>query len=243
MRRPAGLTYAPTPARTGVGWRRPAAWTRVRVHAKTAWAEPRPVLGRAARWAVGLLLALLSLAVLGKEPALRASVLRQVEAVRAGSAAWVPAGGSAAAPAAELTPLALVSDGGLFVLGADGRQEPAGGAALAGRVPIVTGVPVREVPDQMRVRLEAPVDLDLVKRILSGAGVETVSEINLEDPRTIVLYTRDAVKVKFERGPELSRDLRRFSAVRADLRRRGETAAVIDLQYLQQAVVRTRARR
>lgn len=244
MRRPPGLTYAPVPAPGGPGRRRPAAWRNLRVHTKGAWAEPRPVLGRVARWGVGLLLAVLSLAVLGREPALREAVRQQLNALRNGNAAEaVPSGGSAAAPAVELTPLALVSDGGLFVLGTDGCLEPAGGAALAERVPIVTGVPVREVPDQMRVRLEAPVELDLVKRILSGTGAETVSEINLEDPRAIVLYTRDAVKVKFERGPELSRDLRRFAAIREDLHRRGETAAVIDLRYLQQAVVRTRARR
>jgi hypothetical protein len=245
MKRPLGLTYAAVPGRGAQPACRPGAWRRLRVQTRGAWVEPRPVLGRAGRWVVGSLLVVLSLAVLGKEPALRETVLRQAggwwERLTAAPAA--PRSAEEPVRGAEFLPLALVSDGGLFVLGADGRLEPAGAQALADRLPIVTGVPVREVPDQMRVRLEAPVDVALVRRVLAGTGSADLSEINLEDPQGVVLYTRDSVKVKLERGPGLERDLRRLAAVRADLRRRGTAAAVIDLRYLQQAVVKPRARR
>jgi len=99
---------------------------------------------------------------------------------------------------------------------------------------------VHEVPSRMGVVLQTRVDLNLLRRFLAAPFADQLSEIHLKSGEEIVLYTRDGVKIKLENGPRLDRDLRRLNAVLEDIRLKELAVAVIDLRYLQQAVVRPR---
>lgn len=269
MKSRCGFTYA------GTGWnagRRPRprpnryrqapVWRRLQASARgRAQGADRPLLNFPLRLLITALLIGISLAVLGKEPALRDQAAEQIGGWWESASAWVrslapvsapprpaipapavPAVSMAAPTHREVKPLALISDGGVFVLGADGSVWPNTEGISAGRYPIVTGAGVHEVPGPMGVSLRAQVNLPVLRRILAMPYAEQLSEVNWGGGDEIVLYTRDAVKIKLENGSRLERDLRRLDAVLADLCARGVSAAVIDLRYLQQAVVKPRGR-
>jgi hypothetical protein len=220
----------------------------------------RPLLSLPLRLLVTALLVGICLAVLSKEPALRDDLAEYTGTAWEGLSGWIASWRPAPLPAAaapaphslepavsmaapeprEVKPLALISDGGVFILGADGSVWPNRAEVSPDRFPIVTGAGVAEVPGPMGVRLQTRVDVGLLRRILAAPFSDQLSEINLSAADEIVLYARDGAKIKLDNGLRLDRDLRRLEAILADLRSRNVSAAVIDLRYSQQAVVRPR---
>jgi hypothetical protein len=146
----------------------------------------------------------------------------------------------ALAPAGDFVPLALLADGVVFALGRDGSVRSCPPECTAREYPVVTGVTVEEVPAEQGVGLQAKVDTGLVQKLLHSPLAADLSEICLAKETEIVLYTRDALKLQLERGPQLERDLRRLEAVLADLRARHVAAAAVDARTQGQIVVRPR---
>ena len=138
---------------------------------------------------------------------------------------------------AQFKPVALVSDGGIFALGAQGEVKTCGPECWAGHFPVVTGLAVKEVPGTMGVMLKTEADMDLIRTVLRAPWAEQLSEIALADLPALALYTRDGLKIKLNADAQLERNLQRLTAVLQDLRARGLAALAVDARYKDQMVV------
>jgi hypothetical protein len=143
----------------------------------------------------------------------------------------------------EFRTVALVSDGGVFALGARGDVKTCGPECTAERFPVITGVKVQEVPGTMGVMLKTAVDMEVVNAVLRAPWVEQLSEINLAGLPALVLFTRDAVKIKVNVDSQLEPNLKRVATVLKDLQARGQQAFTVDVRYKNQIVVKPRSRR
>jgi hypothetical protein len=238
------------PALTGA--RLPADWKKLAVSETGERWEGLRSLGLPARLLVTAALVAICVAVLNKEPVLHDQAANALGAAGEKMSNWLvrPAGAAAPRPAeaagrpvvvetapARFKPVALVSDGGIFALGADGEVKTCGPECTAERFPVVTGLPVREVPGTMGVMLKTTADMDVIRTVLGAPWVEQLSEINLAELPALVLYTRDGLKIKLNADASLAQNLRRLATVLQDLRARGQVALAVDARYKDQMVV------
>ncbi|NTV52170.1 MAG: hypothetical protein HGA76_04040 [Candidatus Firestonebacteria bacterium] len=138
---------------------------------------------------------------------------------------------------AQFKPVALISDGGIFVLGSNGEVKTCSLETTAERFPVVTGLQVREVPGTMGVVLKTTVDMDVIRTVLGAPWVDQLSEINVAELPALVLFTRDGLKLKLNADGQLAQNIRRLSTVLQDLRARGWEALAVDARYKDQMVV------
>jgi cell division septal protein FtsQ len=139
--------------------------------------------------------------------------------------------------------VALVSDGGIFALGQNGEVKTCGPDCTPEKFPIVTGLKVLEVPGTMGVMLKTTVDMAVLHAILEASWVDQVSEINVSELPRIVVFTRDAVKIKLNADAQLEQNLRRLASVLKDVHGRGDDIVTVDARYKDQIVVKPRSRR
>lgn len=229
---------------------------RLRVSARGRMVAARPALSRPLRLVLITSLVVICLGALNRGPALHAELAaladRAWDQARAvfGSGPQLPAAQPAAsrrlaagAKPAAFTPVAMLADGGIFGVGADGRVQPCQTEWLKQGLVVISGCQVREVPEPMGIVLKTEVPMDTVRKIMKSPLHQELSEIAFGRPAEIVLYTREAVKIRLRPGPQLDQDLLRLAAVWEDARSRKLDPAVIDLRFAPQIVVRPRNRR
>ena len=237
---------------TPAGGRLPVDWKKHSVsEAGTRWESLR-TLGMPARLLVTALLVVICIAVLNKEPVLHDQMADVLGALGDKVHGWMARPVSAALPApaassgrplvvetapSQFKPVALVSDGGIFALGANGEVKTCSPECTAERFPVVTGLAVQEVPGTMGVMLKTTVDMDVIHTVLRAPWVDQLSEINLANLPAPVLYTRDGLKIKLNTDAQLERNLNRLTTVLQDLRARGQLALAVDARYKDQMVV------
>jgi hypothetical protein len=191
------------------------------------------------------------IAVLNKEPVLHDQAANALGVAQDKVSGWLVRPAAAPAPAvpeagrpvvvetapAQFRPVALISDGGIFALGVNGEVKTCGPECTAERFPVVTGLTVREVPGTMGVMLKTTVDMDVIHTVLGASWVEQLSEINVAELPSLVLYTRDNLKIKLNADAQLAQNLRRLTTVLQDLRARGQAVLAVDARYKDQMVV------
>ena len=234
------------------GAKLPADWKKLAVSETGEREGGLRALNFPARLLVTAALVAICIAVLNKEPILHDQMASALGAAGDKITGWLSRPAGAAAPAApeggerpvavetapaRFQPVALVSDGGIFALGADGEVKTCGPECTAERFPVVTGLQVREVPGTMGVMLKTTADMDVIHAVLHAPWVEQLSEINVADLPALVLYTRDGLKIKLNADAQLEKNLRRLTTVLQDLRARGQAALAVDARYKDQMVV------
>lgn len=230
------------------------------IEEKRAWWR---TAGRVGRILVGVILMLLSLVALSKEPALQAEVSNRVMGwwnklkVQTGHATPLIEVNELSKelnslenmaqdknqPTWTQKPLALISDRGLFLLDQTGAVWPLPQEKLPGDFPVITGTRVREEPGEMGVILKVDLDLALVKRICATPYAQQLSEIRLGSREGVALFTRDGIKIYLRNNQTIARDLQRLGAVIGDIRVKRKKIELIDLRYNQQVMVRPKHRR
>ncbi len=226
------------------------------------------VLNKSGRYVVALMLVLISLTVVSKEPLLKGLIWNQVgnwgaqlrtaikpdhrnkavskrPAPNAVAAPQPVAGSLSETPAVareRAKPLALIADQGLFLLDSNGQIWPLGHDQAVDVLPVVTGVRLKEMPGAMGVVLTGEVDTAVVKTILAQPFSDQLSELHFNN-HDLILYTRDGIKIKMNPARHLYKDLVRLQAVLGDLRAKARQIASIDMRYDQQLVVRPVGRR
>ncbi len=245
-------------ARRAPGMKMPADWKSLAVSESRTHGQAHS-LNLPMRILITAALVGICIAVISKEPALHDQMATALGSAgeeisgwfdKPSSAATQPAPGerigTEAKPVvvetgpAEFRPVALVSDGGIFALGDRGEVKTCGPECTAERFPVVTGLKVQEVPGTMGVMLKTNADMSLIHAVLRTAWVDQLSEINLGELPVLVLYTRDAVKIKLNADSQLDQNLKRLAAVLKDLRGRGQDAFTVDVRYKDQIVVKPR---
>ncbi|MBN1595799.1 cell division protein FtsQ [candidate division FCPU426 bacterium] len=214
---------------------------------------PEAAWGRIGRLVVMLLLIILSVAVLGKDRALRNHVSEWMQSCWQQARAWVgPAkepgrilpgaglesGHEELARPLPAEPLAVVLDKSLFVLDPQGVIWPLPHDLLPKDLPVITGLSVREEPGKMGMVLKAELNMELLRRLLDVPYTEQISEIHFGSREGVVLYTRDGIKVLLRQSRLLERDVKRLGAVIGDIRVKKKKIALVDLRYNQHVVVR-----
>ncbi len=139
----------------------------------------------------------------------------------------------------RIKPWALISDQGLFILDAEGGIRSGVTAEMLSRgFPIITGIHVREEPGVMGVDLKAELGMDFIREIITSSFADQLSEIQISKHQEVIIFTRDAIKIRILNSRNLERDLFRLEAVLEDIRVKKKQMALIDLRYDQQIVVR-----
>jgi len=139
----------------------------------------------------------------------------------------------------RIKPWALISDQGLFSLDVEGRIGTGVTAEiLSTGLPVITGIRVREEPGVMGVDLKAELGMDFIREILTSPFADQLSEIHFSEHQEVILFTRDAIKVRMLNRRNRKRDMSRLGAVLEDIRVKKKQMALIDLRYDQQVVVR-----
>jgi hypothetical protein len=226
------------------------------------------VLNKSGRYVVALLLVLITLAVVGKEPLLKAGTwdkitawLKHPPAVDKARQAGKPAQqaprpqapGAASGrmeSANELhpvareraKPLALIADQGLFLLDVKGQIWPLDHGQAVDILPVVTGIRLKEIPGPMGIMLSGKVDTAMVRTVMAQPFSDQLSELHFNN-HDLILYTRDGIKIKIDPSRHLPRDLIRLQAVLGAIRTKAQKIASIDMRCDQQLVVRPVGRR
>ena len=202
------------------------------------------IFGRTGRLLAAGILITLTLLVTGQE-VLQAEVTGRVAAWWQGikGAGQTKVYSLAGSETCRIKPWALISDQGLFSLDVEGRIGTGVTAEiLSTGLPVITGIRVREEPGVMGVDLKAELGMDFIREILTSPFADQLSEIHFSEHQEVILFTRDAIKVRMlnrrNQNRNRKRDMFRLGAVLEDIRAKKKQMALIDLRYDQQVVVR-----
>lgn len=142
----------------------------------------------------------------------------------------------------ERKPAALLDNGELYGVDAEGRVLPASPALLREDLPLISGVPaVAEAVGTTRAAETLKPALDLIAFLQKKDPVlaQDVSEINLSEAGSVKVTFIDGIQAAFDPPIEES-DLHRMALVLSDLNEKGKRAATMDFRYRGMVLVKTR---
>jgi cell division protein FtsQ len=142
----------------------------------------------------------------------------------------------------ERQPVALLDNGLLFGLDAQGRVLPPSNELMRVDLPLVSGVsfPVDGTGATLTAQAVRPAldFLDFLKK-QDAALAQDVSEINLSEADSLKVTFIDGVQALFT-PPVGETELKRMALVLGDLNQKGKRAGTVDFRYRDIALVKTR---
>jgi cell division protein FtsQ len=142
----------------------------------------------------------------------------------------------------ERQPVALLDNGLLFGLDAQGRVLPPSNELVRVDLPLVSGVsfPAEGNGTTLSAQAVRPAleFLDFLKK-QDAALAQDVSEINLSEADSLKVTFIDGVQVLFT-PPVSETELKRMALVLGDLNQKGKRAGTVDFRYRDIALVKTR---
>ena len=142
----------------------------------------------------------------------------------------------------ERQPVALLDNGLLFGLDAQGRVLPASNELMRQDLPLVSGVsfPAEGIGTTLSAQAVRPA-LDFLSFLKKqdAALAQDVSEINLSEADSLKVTFIDGVQVLFT-PPVTETELKRMALVMGDLNQTGKRAGTVDFRYRDIALVKTK---
>lgn len=142
----------------------------------------------------------------------------------------------------ERRPVALLDDGALYGVDAQGRVLSPSPALLQEDLPLVSGVPLaaEAVGTTREARaLKPALDFFAFLQKEDPALAQDVSEVNLSQPDALKVTFIDGIQATF--NSEVSDgELKRMALVLSDLSRKGKKAGALDFRYSDMVLVKTR---
>ncbi len=142
----------------------------------------------------------------------------------------------------ERKPVALLDNGSLYGVDAEGRILPSSPAILREDLPLISGLSANTEAEGTTQSAEAlgPA-LDVLSSIQKKDSVlaQDVSEVNLSEPGSLKVTFIDGIQATFD-PPVQESDLRRMALVLSDLSGKGKRAATLDFRYRDMVLVKTR---
>ena len=141
----------------------------------------------------------------------------------------------------ERKPAALLDNGGLYAVDAQGRILSPSDALRGEDLPVISGLSF--APEAVGTTLSAAAlkpALDFLSflQVKDGVLAQDVSEVNLSDPDCLKVTFMDGITARF--NPTVTdTELRRMAMVLSDLNQKGKRAAALDFRYQNEVLVRT----
>ena len=142
----------------------------------------------------------------------------------------------------ERKPVALLDNGDLYGVDAEGRVLPGSPALLREDLPLISGVSgVAEAVGTTKTAETLKPALDLIAFLQKKDSVlgQDVSEVNLAQVGSVKVTFIDGIQATFD-PPIEETDLKRMALVLSDLNQKGKRAAAMDFRYRGMVLVKTR---
>jgi len=142
----------------------------------------------------------------------------------------------------ERKPVALLDNGELYGVDAEGRILPPSPALLREDLPLISGVSgVAEAVGTTQAAETLKPALDLIAFLGKKDQVlaQDVSEVNLAEAGSVKVTFIDGIQASFD-PPIEETDLERMAMVLSDLNQKGKRAATMDFRYRGMVLVKTR---
>lgn len=142
----------------------------------------------------------------------------------------------------ERKPVALLDNGDLYGVDADGRILPTSPALLREDLPLISGASgVVEAVGTTKAAETLKPALDLIAFLQKKDPVlgQDVSEVNLSEAGSVKVTFIDGIQATFD-PPIEETDLKRMALVLSDLNQKGKRAAAMDFRYRGMVLVKTR---
>jgi cell division protein FtsQ len=142
----------------------------------------------------------------------------------------------------ERRPVALLDNGGLYGVDAEGRLLSSSPALLSEDLPLVSGVRVTADAvgtTKMAESLRPALDFFAFLGRKDGALAQEISEVNLSEGDSLKVTFIDGIQAVFDQQPS-EMELKRMALVLSDLNEKGKRAGTMDFRYRDMVLVKTR---